>query len=57
MVWPMQTLNKISLEFRRNILCLSDSVIELDLQALAHSCREPFTAEKKIESRVKKLTI
>jgi hypothetical protein len=41
MVWPMQTLNKMSLEVRRDISCSPDSVIELDLQALAHSGREP----------------
>lgn len=57
MVWPMQTLNKISLDLRRDISCSPDSVIELVLQTLDHSCRDPFTAEKKIESRVKKLTI
>ena len=34
MVWPMQTLNKMSLEVRRGISCSPDSVIELDLQAL-----------------------
>ena len=57
MVWPIHTLNKISLEVRRDIVPSSDNAIELFRSRQLYSWRLPLTTEKKTESKVNTLTI